>query len=249
VVDAGKEAATPVDAMAPTNRPEAGAEAAAPRLDAAWAGADSGPASPELAAACTPATATFMNQNPATGGGKIFNDQVSDPQAFIKQISREVCLVLYDNVAAVKKINQVTLVIESPGSGVAATGGDRTGFSATYIGKLPRRREVRDLRGGRPRVHAHLSIRARPGWMIEGMADFVRFRAGYFKITNRRKGGNYNSAYQTTGFFIAWLDDKYPGFGRRLNAAMRTNASEQTFMDLTGKPVQMLWQEYQAAIP
>jgi hypothetical protein len=38
-------------------------------------------------AACTPATATtFMNQNPATGGGKIFNDQVSDPQAFIEQI-------------------------------------------------------------------------------------------------------------------------------------------------------------------
>jgi hypothetical protein len=66
---------------------------------------------------------------------------------------------------------------------------------------------------------------------------------------NRREGGNYDDAYQTTGFFLAWLDDHHPDFARKLNAAMKTGASEQTFMELAGKPVQELWQDYQAAIP
>jgi hypothetical protein len=213
------------------------------------AASDAGPVSPALEAACTPATVTFMNQDPAASGGKVFADQVPDPEALVKQIARADCLTLYADAAAVKRITSITLVIESPGDGVAATGGNRVGFSAAYIGGL--RGNVKyEIDGVLAHEIVHVYQNARgPGWMIEGMADFVRFRTGYFKVTNRRKGGNYDAAYQTTGFFLAWLDDQYPGFGRKLNAAMKTGASEQTFMDLTGKPVQQLWQEYQAAIP
>ncbi|HEX3695126.1 MAG TPA: hypothetical protein VH374_07025 [Polyangia bacterium] len=60
----------------------------------------------------------------------VFNMEVPDPQAVMKQIAKQNCLVLYDKDAMVKKVSAITLVIESPGSGVAATGGGRTGFSA-----------------------------------------------------------------------------------------------------------------------
>jgi hypothetical protein len=212
--------------------------------------ADAIAASPEVEAACTLQTAMFTNQNPATGGGKVFADQIADPQAFMKEIAKKVCLVLYDKVDEVKKVPTVTLVIESPGSGVAATGGARTGFSAAYIGGF--RGDVNyEIHGvvAHEFTHIYQNNKTTTGWLIEGIADYVRYKAGYFKLTNRRKGGNYDGAYQTTGFFIAWLDEQYPGFGRKLNLAMKGVANEQTFQTLTGKPIAQLWMEYQASIP
>jgi hypothetical protein len=205
-------------------------------------------ASPEVEAACTLQSAIFMNQNATAGGGKVFADQISDPQSFIKEIAKKVCLVLYDKVDEVKKVPAVTLVIESPGSGVAATGGARTGFSAAYIGGY--RGDVNyEIHGvvAHEFTHIYQNNKTGTGWLIEGIADYVRYKAGYFKLSNRRKGGNYDGAYQTTGFFIAWLDEQYPGFGRKLNLAMKGVANEQTFQTLTGKPIAQLWMEYQAS--
>jgi hypothetical protein len=216
--------------------------------DGGAAATDGPPVSAELDAACTLMTATFMNQMPASGGGAVFNMQVPDPQALMKQIAKQDCLVLYDDVATVKKISAITLVIESPGSGVAATGGGRTGFSAAYIAGI-KGNILYELEGVISHEFTHIYQNNKgPGWMIEGMADFVRYRAGYFKLTNRRKGGNYDDAYQTTGFFLSWVDDQYPNFGRKLNQAMKTGADISTFMTLTGKSVTDLWAEYQAAI-
>jgi len=159
------------------------------------------PVSAELDAACTLMTATFMNQMPASGGGAVFNMQVPDPQALMKQIAKQDCLVLYDDPALVRKVSAITLVIESPGTGVAATGGGRTGFSATYIAGI-RGDILYEIQGVISHEFTHIYQNGQaPGWMIEGMADFVRYRAGYFKLTNRRKGGNYDGSYQTTGFF------------------------------------------------
>jgi hypothetical protein len=241
VVDASRAA----DAPRPPRDSAAAADSAAARPPADGGG----PPAAGLDAACTLQTAVFTNQNPASAGGKRFADTIADPQAFIKTRAKQVCLILYDDVATVKRVNQVTLVIESPGNGVAATGGGRTGFSAAYIAGFGGNIQT-EINGVVAHEFTHIYQNNRgPGWMIEGMADYVRFRAGFFTLSQRRKGGNFDGSYRTTGFFLAWLDDQYPNFGRKLNQAMKTGADTTTFMTLTGKPVETLWMEYQAAIP
>jgi hypothetical protein len=191
----------------------------------------------------------FVNQDPASAGGKRFADTIADPEAFIKERAKQDCLILYDDPANVKRISQITLTIESPGNGVAATGGNRTGFSATYIAGFGGNIQT-EINGVIAHEFTHVYQNNRgPGWMIEGMADYVRFKAGFFTLAQRRKGGNFDGSYRTTGFFLAWLDEQYPNFSRKLNQAMKTAADQTTFQTLTGKPVETLWSEYQAAIP
>jgi hypothetical protein len=91
-----------------------------------------------------------------------------------------------------------------------------------------------------------------PGWLIEGMADLVRFRAGHVPVSNRRPGGSYDDAYQTTAFFLAWIDDAHAGFGRALNASLASDDdeewTEEIFRTLTGESVGELWDAYQDAL-
>jgi hypothetical protein len=147
----------------------------------------------------------------------------------------------------------IGLTIADPGSGVAFTnpGNSQITFSAGYIAGLANRTpeaQQYEIEG----VIAHESVHVYqvfggPTWLTEGIADAIRYRTGWFKITNRRKGGNFNNSYQTTGFFLSWVDDQYPGFLVKLN--LLNPKSEASFMELTGKPVMTLWNEYQAAIP
>jgi hypothetical protein len=244
----GRDASTKPDAVistGPDAAPMPSADAG-PAVDAAAAPAVGGP---ELEAACTLASATFVNQDPTSEGGQRFAMTIPDPEAFMKARAHQDCLILYDQAANVKRTTAITLTIESPGDGVAATGGNQVGFSATYIagynGNI-----AGEINGVIAHEFTHVYQYNRgPGWLIEGMADYVRFKAGFFTLAQRRKGGNFDDAYRTTGFFLAWLDDQYPNFARKLNQAMKTGASEATFETLTGLPIQALWDEYQAAIP
>jgi hypothetical protein len=83
------------------------------------------------------------------------------------------------------------------------------------------------------------------------MADYVRFRSGFDKISRRRPGGNWSDPYTVGGFFIAWVEDKYDkDWGYKINMGMKTagfsypNFIMQTF----GKTADALWAEYQADI-
>jgi hypothetical protein len=95
----------------------------------------------------------------------------------------------------------------------------------------------------------HLWQSGGKSWVIEGIADYVRFRSGYFPVSNRHPGGKYDSSYQITGFFFDWVEGKQPGFVYRLNQRLgKEKFSEAWIAELTGKDVQTLWTEYQAAI-
>lgn len=89
-----------------------------------------------------------------------------------------------------------------------------------------------------------------PTWLIEGMADFVRYRTGYVPLTNRRKGGSYTDSYQVTGFFLDYVERQYPGTMRRLELDLWQKSGGWTlgwFANQTGKDVDSLWRAYQAS--
>jgi hypothetical protein len=230
------------DASAPDRRPPADLGGGAP---------SDGPVAADLLAACTPQMVNVTVQQPAAGGGAVFKGRVADPEATFKAIAIKVCTALYASPAGLNRRPAIGLTIADPGSGVAFTNpsSSRITFNAGYIAGLGGNATTQqyEIEGVIAHESVHIyQIFGGPTWLTEGIADAIRYRTGYFKLTNRRAGGNFNNSYQTTGFFLSWVDDKYPGFLVKLN--LKNPKNEGSFMELTGKPVQMLWDEYQADI-
>jgi len=217
---------------------------------------DAGGTDPAMVAACT---AQIEYVNTSARDGALFEQKVPDVSAFFHAKSLQVCLVLYRTAAEVPRRPRLKFVLEDD-EGVAYTvcgdnNCDEMHLNAGYLADYAASNDdledeihgviVHEL----AHVYQHMDG---PGGLIEGMADYVRHRAGYVPLSRRQPGGNWDDPYNTSAFFVAWLDDKYPGLGYQLNQRMRaddrTAWSEQVFVDLTGKDVDTLWREYQAAI-
>lgn len=88
-----------------------------------------------------------------------------------------------------------------------------------------------------------------PGWMVEGLADYIRWFL-YESPEKRRRPNpdtaNYTDSYQTTGAFLEFVVDEHdPKAIEKFNAAMRNGEySEKLWEDYTGKSVDELWAEY-----
>ncbi|THH02376.1 hypothetical protein EW145_g6759 [Phellinidium pouzarii] len=80
-------------------------------------------------------------------------------------------------------------------------------------------------------------------------ADYVRLKAG-LSPPHWRKGGNkWDEGYQTTGFFLEWIESTYGhDFVRKLNGAMQDYKYDPSvFPRLTGESVDDLWKLYKTS--
>jgi hypothetical protein len=205
---------------------------------------------PALDKVCTPMTAVFQDMDPM-GAGKIFTDHIPDPEAFIKEAAHRVCTILYHDASEVRDTPKVTLIIKSGPNMVADTGGSTTRFYQEYISGLSGMSDdaiTAELKGVIHHEFTHIYQNFGGDFpVIEGMADFVRYRSGFIPDKNKHKGGTWMDGYQTTAFFFVYCDDTYMDFGYKLNqAAAKWPANNQAFKDITGKDVDMLWSDYQA---
>ncbi len=96
--------------------------------------------------------------------------------------------------------------------------------------------------------------RTTPGWLVEGVADYIRYWKYEPEITRPRidpKTATYQQGYGTTGAFLAWLVKTYDRrIILRLDAALRVKAYHPgLFQELTGKRLDDLWQEFLASQP
>ena len=93
-----------------------------------------------------------------------------------------------------------------------------------------------------------------PGWVTEGIADYVRSTEGInnekakWSLPDVKPEHNYNNSYRITARFFIWITERYkPNFVQMLDDAARKNEySEATFKNITGKNVEELWKEYVA---
>ena len=88
-----------------------------------------------------------------------------------------------------------------------------------------------------------------PGGLIEGVADWVRLRAGLGAAHWRQQAnGEWDGGYQKTGYFLEWLEGKFGGgFVARLNACLREGEwdGERVFGECCrGEKVEELWEAY-----
>jgi len=103
-------------------------------------------------------------------------------------------------------------------------------------------------------VHVAQRYRTRnnPGWLVEGVADYVRFykyEPGKLKPLPPEKA-KYNGSYQVTARFLAFLVERYDKqIVRKLNQVMRDGEyREEIWKTLTKKTLSELGDEWKESL-
>jgi hypothetical protein len=141
---------------------------------------------------------------------------------------------------------RISISLKSSYDGVAAASGTRITGSVKFFKAHP------DDVGAMIHETCHVVQRYRgrgnPGWLVEGVADYVRFfvfEPGKAGPVNPKRA-HYNGSYRTTASFLAFVAEKYDkGLVLKLNKLMREGKyKEDAFKELTGKTVQELDEEW-----
>ncbi|KAI9004616.1 hypothetical protein BC832DRAFT_557579 [Gaertneriomyces semiglobifer] len=192
--------------------------------------------------------------NPSHPGIALFSECFDDAKTFLSVGSFVVLSYLYPgNSPAIPSIPTITLHIR-PLEGVAHTSNADIHLSADYIVSYHKNRSVQslqhELRG--VIVHELTHVWQAYGekklcsshWIVEGIADYIRFRAGLgAEHWQRRSGGNWKDGYERTGFFLDWCEEKHEGLVIELNRW--PDKGEEVFIRYCGATVQDLWEIYQ----
>jgi hypothetical protein len=92
-----------------------------------------------------------------------------------------------------------------------------------------------------------------PGWLVEGIADYARYKYG---INNKAAGWqlpkysssqSYKDSYRVTARFLVWITQNYEkDIVVKLDKTMRGGIYNSfTWKKYTGKSVEELWSEYE----
>ncbi|MNO12252.1 Amylopullulanase precursor [compost metagenome] len=205
----------------------------------------------------------FQNLDPSSKGA-LFEQALPNVEEEVTAMVRKLCSILYENPDDLRFGPKVINIKVRDEPGVAYAGGNRVeaelGFSSQHLNNVnnsatPLRREIIGIL-----YHelTHLyqyddNAYGQIGYLIEGMADAVRFEVGYHDRYAETAGGTWQDGYGRTGNFIRWIDEhKHQGFLRELNASLDPfdgiSWNESIFQQLTGESVLSLWSQYQASL-
>jgi hypothetical protein len=209
------------------------------------------PSNPALDQKCT-VPVKFTNSVAGSQGGMIFDREIMDAVATMQAHARAVCNILYRSPDEVKNVSMQGLTIDSH-DGVAYAAGGNITFSAAYIASYSNNKTRAQIAFELNGVLVHESTHVWQytnggGWLVEAMADYVRYKAGFDRLSRRSRGGNWDHPYTTGGFFIHWIEEKYDkDFGYKVNMGMKNRGFNYAafVQQITGKDVDTVWKEYQ----
>ncbi|XP_059313965.1 uncharacterized protein LOC132064842 [Lycium ferocissimum] len=149
-----------------------------------------------------------------------------------------------------KNVQKISMFVDDI-DGVAYTVNDEIHVSARYIQSYSGdvRREITGVL-----FHENTHVwqwngngRA-PGGLIEGIADYVRLKAGLIPShwVKPGQGDQWDQGYDVTARFLDYCNSLKNGFVAQLNKKMRNGYSNKFFVELLGKTVDQLWKEYKA---
>jgi hypothetical protein len=149
-----------------------------------------------------------------------------------------------------RPLTQIRMTLKADYDGVAYASGDRIVGSVKYF-----KANQGDV-GAMVHETAHCVQQYRgrrnPGWLVEGVADYVRF----FKYEPVRprplppERAKYDGSYRTTAAFLAFVAERYdPQAVRTLNAAMRAGKyTPDVWKEMTGLTVEELGRAWQKSL-
>jgi hypothetical protein len=148
-----------------------------------------------------------------------------------------------------KPMTKFPMALRNNYNGVAATGGGRVNGSVKFFHDHP------DDFGAMVHETVHIVQRYRgrgnPGWLVEGVADYVRFfKYEPGKIGRIGQNWKYDGAYRQTAHFLNYVSEKYDkDLVRKLNAAMREGSYQEELWKLyTKKDVKELGAEWKETL-
>jgi hypothetical protein len=208
--------------------------------------------------ACSPPL-SFENRD-TTAQGQLFTDAIPNPSEPLRAASHAACRLLYRDASEVKPVARLSLIVEDY-DGIASTQGTTLRLSTRYLKTasergLDLRQEITGI------LHFGTSLAfqnsgsdadaAPPGWLLVGIADYVRLESGYIERSERAMGGSYDgSGSRTTAFFLDYLSTKEPTFVMQVNQRLAPTSpawSNDVFQMLLGSDVDTLWAAYQASL-
>lgn len=147
--------------------------------------------------------------------------------------------------------DHITFVFDPKYEGVAATSNDRIVCSTKYF--AAHKEDLGAFVHELVHVVQHFTHGDRPGWVVEGIADYIRFYQ-YEPESNRPhpnpEKATYHDSYRTTAHFLNWAQCEYdPTLVEKLNAACReARYSEDLWKQLTGKTLDELGEAWKASL-
>ncbi|MWC30716.1 basic secretory protein-like protein [Paenibacillus sp. MMS18-CY102] len=195
--------------------------------------------------------------------GTLINQAFPDAEQEVTEIVRKINSLFYANPGEAHFGPKTIHIRVEDSPGVASAGGDRSDadifissqhLNNVYNGGKPIREEIIGiLYHELTHVYQDNDNGAAPGYMIEGIADAVRFEVGYHDRYSEQVGGTWQDGYGKTGNFIRWIDEhKRPGFLRDINASLSSfdgsTWTANVFSTLAGADVNTLWNEYQISL-
>jgi hypothetical protein len=181
----------------------------------------------------------------------IINDQPDfDPVTRQKMI--EVFFTVYPQEA--QRFNRETLkrvefFIDPTYTGVAETGDGVARYNPQWLKNHPEDIDVV--------THEVMHIvqdyrKYNPGWLTEGIADYVRYVYGVNNLRSEwilpayKPTQNYTNAYRVTARWLLWVEKNYnKDLVDKLDDALRAGSySPDLWVKLTGKTLDELWSEY-----
>ena len=151
-----------------------------------------------------------------------------------------------------KSLKQVQFFIDTAYHGVAATDNGRVVFSVAYMNKHPADIDV--VTHEVMHIVQDYGDSNGPGWLTEGIADYVRNEHGIaneaanWRLPAYTSSQNYDNAYRVTARFLVWIETKVKkGAVKKLDGIMRKHTwTDNTWEDVTGKTIDELWKQYSA---
>ena len=189
-----------------------------------------------------------------TPGGVRFNNEIGSEyskQTLISAANFIWNLFQQNNAADRKNVPKVSLFIDDR-DGVAFTSNNEIHVSARYINGYSGNVKT-EITGVLYHESTHIwqwngNGQSTPGGLIEGIADYVRLKAGYAPShwVKPGQGDRWDQGYDVTARFLDYCNSLRNGFVAELNKKLRNGYSANFFVELLGKNVDQLWKDYKA---
>ncbi|MCK5148425.1 T9SS type A sorting domain-containing protein [bacterium] len=217
-------------------------------------------------------TVNFIDNTTGSKGSNVYHDLIDDPVQFNQLHCREVCRLIYEDQSDVPLLTKLEYKLDDLGGTPSykwTAGPNSIGiaFNTVYLANVwessnhDKDAVLYEIRGVLYHEETHgyqYSPRGCGGYeggtdffgFIEGLADFVRIRAGFHltRSPDVNSQHKWNSGYTTTGFFIAYLQQEFdPNFAVALNGTAKTMnpwSWEAACQQILGKSIQELWDGY-----
>jgi hypothetical protein len=140
---------------------------------------------------------------------------------------------------------EMTLLLKRM-KGVAYTSGTTITVSAAYIKDHPK--DLGMVAHEMVHVVQQYHHRENPGWLVEGIADYIR----YYVVEPGSKQGAFNAdrssykgGYQPAAGLLNWIEKKKPGAVVKLSQHMREGKyTPEAFKELCGGDPDELWEQF-----